>query len=141
MPRNTKTAFKGVKTIAKEQANVGDLIDLLVSIRNSIDEFVNKAGIEALAPKVPRFTAEDYNKLPWTKGFSQKRPTWEKCVMCPMENKDLEAIRDDLVKCCMADDKGNEATIRAPMLAYDWGYWIYKSDYGESIYRRPMKKP
>ena len=129
----------------KKQANVGDLVDFLVSVRNAIDDFVNKVGTEALAPEasqekateravVPKFTAEDYNRLGWTSFQTKKGQTWERIdIKTEYVDKTLEAIKKDLIECCWHP----EATIQVPMLAYDYGYWIFK----DAMYRRPMPKP
>lgn len=138
-----------VKTVSKKQPDVGDLIEMLVAIRNNIDEFVNKVGTAAMEPEkhqepatekarcsIAQFNAEEYNSLPFKKFETKKKQIWER-MSCAENVGDKERFLRDLINCCTRDADGNEATIQTPMICYDYGYWLFR----DWIYRRPMPKP
>jgi len=133
--------------LTKKKADVGDLADLLVVLRDSyqstvtaIDEFLNKCAIEQTAPEknesaktsVPKFDAKDYDSLPWQKFENKRKQIWERFSTAE-DCGDRNKFKQDLIDCCM----NPEATINAPMITYDYGYWIFK----DWLYRRPMKTP
>lgn len=134
-----------------EKKTIGDAtIELVVAVRNALDDWLNFVGtteaasqpIESAKGKdlpVPKFNAEDYNSLPWESFKTRKNQTWERFYTTAMGETTMRDFGDktpiikDLINCC----SNPEATISAPMLAYDYGYWLFKN----AIYRREMKKP
>jgi len=122
-----------------KQADVGDLVELLVTFRNAIDEFVNKIAlqeapetIESARIEMPQFTSQLYDSLPWVSFETKKGQTWYKFSTaedCGSRNP----IKKALIDACMSP----EATIQVPTLIHGFGYWIFR----DWLYRREMKEP
>lgn len=117
----------------KKQADVGDLVELLVTVRNAIDEFVNKIALQE-APQVDMspFTPQQIDSLPWVSFETKKKQTWQRFSTAE-DCGTRTPIKKNLIDACM----NPEATIAAPCLIHDYGYWIFR----DWLYRRQIEKP
>ena len=86
-----------------------------------------------IEPKnMPKFTPQEYNALPWVGFTNRKNQYWER-FSTAQECGTRNAIKDNLVNACM----NPEATIQAPCIIYDYGYWLFR----DWLYRREIKGP